>query len=132
LVTQRHGFTILELLVVMAIIAILAGLGSKGYSLAKRQAKESRAKVEIEKLRNALNEYRVEYGRYPDQSSPASFDALPEINFLTNTVEGIELVDPWGRTYQYLCTNQFIYSIWSDGQNAETKDDNISPSKTGY
>jgi general secretion pathway protein G len=130
--SQRHGFTILELLVVMAIIAILAGLGSKGYSSAKRQAKESRAKVEIEKLRNALNEYRVEYGGYPDQSLSDSFNSLADIDFLTNTVEGIELVDPWGRTYQYLCTNQFIYRIWSEGQNAETDDDNISPSKTGY
>lgn len=124
MVGKKRGFTILELLAVMAIIAILAGLGARGYSLAKRQAKESRAKAGIEKLRNLLNEYRVEYGRYPA--------SLSDIGPLTNSVEGIEWTDPWSNDYQYLCTNRFLYRIWSEGQDAATDDDNIDPSKPGY
>ena len=126
---HKGGFTILELLVVMLIIAILAGLGVKGYSLARRQAKESRAMAEIEKLRSALEEFRVEFGRYPSQSLAGE---IPELDFITNAVEGIELLDPWGNPYQYVCTNRFLYSIWSEGQDATDDNDNINPAKTGY
>ena len=119
---KKNGFTLLELLAVMAIIAILAGLGAKGYSLARRQAKESRAKAEIEILRTALEEYRVEFGRYPQQDNEGN---LPNLDFITNAVEGVELRDPWGNSYQYSCTNRFIYSIWSEGQRADTEEDNI-------
>jgi general secretion pathway protein G len=128
LVGEKRGFTFLELLAVMAIIAILAGFGAKGYSLARRQAKESRAKAEIEILRTALNEYRVEYGRYPRQDSPGT---LPDLDTLTNAVEGVVLIDPWGNPYQYICTNRFLYSIWSDGQGEGT-DDDINPARAGY
>jgi len=125
----RRGFTILELLAVMAIIAILAGLGAGGYRLARREAKESAAKSDIEKIRNALNEYRAEYGRFPQQDSPGP---PPALEFLTNNVEGILLTDPWGRPYLYVSTNRFLYSIWSTGQNADDESDDIDPSKADY
>jgi general secretion pathway protein G len=132
----KRGFTILELLAVMAILAILAGLGAKGYNAAKRKTKESRAKVDIEKLRTALNEYRVEFGSYPAQDPARPFGNLSDINFLTNAVEGVSLVDPWGNYYQYYCDsdsqNRFLYRIWSGGQDPESDDDNIDPSKPGY
>lgn len=136
MVGQKRGFTLLELLVVMAIIAILAGLGAKGYNLAKRQAKESRAKADIEKLRTALGEFRVEHGAYPKQDPAGRFRTLPDIDFLTNAVEGVSLVDPWGNDYQYYrasgSQNRFLYRIWSEGQDTGTDTDNIDPSKPGY
>lgn len=121
----------LELLAVLAIIAILAGLGSKGYDYARRQAKESRALAELEKLNLALAEYRAEFGRYPEQQSPAGFREIPDIDFLTNAVEDIQLFDPWGTAYQYLCTNRYQYRVWSYGQDPETDVDDIDPSKPG-
>lgn len=125
----KKGFTLIELLAVMAILAILAGLGAKGYSLARRRAKESRARAEIETLRTALNEYRVEHGCYPRQDSPGT---LPCLDMLTNAVEGAVLIDPWGNAYQYVCTNRFLYRIWSTGQDANSVADDINPTRTGY
>ena len=128
--TSRQGFTVLELLAVMAIIVLLAGLGAKGYSLARRAAKEGRAQADIELLRNALNEYRVQFGRYPLQNPAGAFAGLPEIGFLTNAVEGSGLIDPWGRDYQYLCTNRFLYTAWSAGQDGtDGTEDDIGTSK---
>lgn len=55
---------------------------------------------------------------------------------LSNTVEGVEFVDPWGRPYQYRhaegSQNRFLYSVWSQGQDPEKDSDDIAPSKPGY
>ena len=118
---NRQAFTLLEVMAVVAIIAILAGLGAKGYSLACRQAKESRAKAEIENLRIVLNKYRIEQGYYPS-----------DLGFLSNVVEDIEMIDPWGRDYHYFCSNRFLYSIWSDGQDPNRLEDDVDPTKSGY
>ncbi len=121
MVGQKNGFTILELLAVLAIIAILAGIGFGGYRLASSEAKNGRAAAEIEKLRSALEEFRVEYGRYPVSAGTNSIAKLisalsPEqAMLLTSSVEGLEFLDPWGNAYQYLCNDRFSYSLWSDG-----------------
>ena len=124
---KTQGFTLLELLAVMAIVAVLVALGTQGYRHARLQARESQAVAELERLRLALDEFRAEYGRYPEQLSPAGIATLPGIGFLTNAVEGVVLVDPWGRDYQYQCSNRFLYSIWSKGQDAGSDEDDIRP-----
>jgi len=129
---SRLGFTLLELIVVVAILAVLAGLGAGGYRLARRSAKEGRARAEIELLRTALEEYRVEYGRYPEQVSAAGFSNIGELPALRNLFEITALEDPWGRPYQYQSTNRFLYRIWSEGENAGSEADNIDPSRAGY
>ncbi|MEE9369288.1 MAG: type II secretion system protein GspG [Pontiella sp.] len=126
---KKSGFTILELIVVMLIIAILSGLGAKGYSLARRQAKEGQAKADLENLRIGLEEFRIEFDRYPQQQSAGQ---IPRLDFLTNAVEGIEVLDPWGNPYQYVCTNRYLYSIWSEGQDVGEDNDNINPARIGY
>ena len=129
---RTAGFTLMELLAVMLILAVLAGLGVKGYSLARRSAKESRAQAEIEILRTALNEYRVEYGRFPGQAAPAAISQLPVFDELVELTQGVEAVDPWGNDYRYLSTNRFQCSVWSTGQDADSDADDINPSPSGY
>lgn len=121
----KSGFTLLELLAVMLIIGLLAGLGIGGYSLARHSAKEGRAKADIERLRNGLEEYRVQYGAYPSTA-----DGLLSI---TNHVGArFEVLDPWGQPYQYVSSNRFQYSIFSLGVDAQDDADNIDPSRVGY
>jgi general secretion pathway protein G len=127
---SKHGFTLLELLGVIAIIAILIGLGAKGYNLASRQSKESRARAELETWRLALDEYRVEYGAYPAPEPPETVrvaDVLPE-----GLVEGTRVTDPWGRDYLYFSTNRFRYTLWSVGHDPEFDGDDITSEKAGY
>lgn len=126
---RSSGFTLIELLAVMAIIGILVGIGFKGYRLAQRQAKEAQAMADLEKLRLALDEYRVEFGTYPGQVAVA---AVPRQDFLSECVEGLQWADPWGNAYLYVCTNRFRYRLWSTGQNPELDGDNIESSKSGY
>ena len=67
-ITQRNGmaaFTLIELMAVITIIVILAGLvvGGLGF-VSERQAKE-KAKVQIALLSKALEEYKLDMGTYP-------------------------------------------------------------------
>lgn len=129
---KKNGFTLLEMLVVMVVIAILSGLGVTGYRMAQRQAKEGCAKADIERLRTALEEYRVEFGRYPQQGTSINIADLSDVGFLTNAVEDVVLVDPWGNGYRYQCSAPFLYRIWSEGQDNTVAEDDIDPSKAGY
>ena len=122
----------LELLVVMLIIAVLIGIGAGGYSLARRSAKEGRARAEIEIIRNALEEYRVEYGTYPQAASESAAISNIWTELAPFASDDLQLVDPWGRAYEYAYSNRFQYSIFSLGQDMDTDADNIDPSRAGY
>jgi general secretion pathway protein G len=136
---NRSGFTLLELLVVMVILGILAGLGVGAYRLARRSAKEAQAKADIELLRNALEEYRVEYGAYPADSGQTTFEAMlsslpADQRSLLESATGrpLELMDPWEHPYHYAFSNRYHYTIWSEGADETTVTDNIDPSQAGY
>lgn len=65
--TARHpaGFTLIELLVVIAIIAVLAGLLIPAVGAARGKAQIARARVEINGLVAAINQYKQDYGVWP-------------------------------------------------------------------
>lgn len=105
----------------MAIIGILMALGTGGYSVAKRRAKMGQARADLEKVRNALEEYRAEYGYYPDATSMANLLS----DCLTNTVDQLQQTDPWGNDYEYLRSSRFVYQVWSTGERVENAADDI-------
>ena len=125
------GFTLIELMTVIAIIAILAGIviGVAGYATAK--ADRGRAIADMEKIKNVLEEYRVENGGYFTNAvdtpmSGASFTALyrykKDLN-LTN--------DPWGNPYYYKRTAQFQYVLWSLGPDKISPADDVDSAQSG-
>jgi type II secretion system protein G len=126
----RSAFTLVELLSVIAIIGILAGLiiGIAGY--ASRKADRGKAISEMQKLKNALEEYRVVRGQYPDLSSQT---AVADGSFWTNLVatvppeflSGVSSNDPWGNSYWYQRESRFQYKLWSTGPDALDDSDNV-------
>jgi len=62
--TQR-GFTLMELLVVMTIIALLSTVGIVGYRHSTKLSKESVLKENLFQLRHALEQYHADRSRYP-------------------------------------------------------------------
>jgi prepilin-type N-terminal cleavage/methylation domain-containing protein len=64
--TDREGFTLVELLTVIGIIAVLAGILIPTVNVALRKAKISKARQEAEAIALALKSYHDEYGRWPD------------------------------------------------------------------
>jgi prepilin-type N-terminal cleavage/methylation domain-containing protein len=80
------GFTLIEILIVISIIAVLASLILGGVTIAKRNAYKAMAKTTISNLSNSLERYVQDTGRYPgtlqegyrdeDNAFPALYEAL--------------------------------------------------------
>ena len=68
---SRHGFTLIELMVVVVIILVLAGMLFKIADLVGDKSARGRAIADIQKIENALNEYYSAYGIYPPVSQNA-------------------------------------------------------------
>lgn len=62
----RNGFTLVELLVVMAILALLLSLALPRYFASVDRAREQALKQELSIVRKALDEYYADQGQYPD------------------------------------------------------------------
>ena len=60
-----HGFTIVELIIVIAIISILATIGMVSWSGAQNTAKQNAAKSTLAKMKLSLSDYFTETNTYP-------------------------------------------------------------------
>ena len=65
--TRPDGFTLIELIVVIALIAVLAAVVAPNLLGKAGEAKRKSAGVQLEKIGNAVELYRLENGRYPQQ-----------------------------------------------------------------
>jgi len=81
----ERAFTLIELLAVISIMAILAGLLVGLAPQASARIRETRTKTELAKLVVMIDAYRVKYGVYPpDNVVGAGADGLPEVNAAVN------------------------------------------------
>jgi len=62
---KNKGFTLMELLVVMTIMAVLMGLALVSYQGARRTARDGKRKSDLEEIRGALEMYRTDLDAYP-------------------------------------------------------------------
>ncbi|MCY1285432.1 Type II secretion system protein G [compost metagenome] len=118
-----RGFTLLELLVVLVVLGLLAGIVAPKYfnQLGKSEAKVARA--QIEGLVKALDIYRLEVGHYP--STEQGLQALVSAPSDESKWAGPYLQkgvpqDPWGRDYLYRAPGENgdydLLSMGKDGQ----------------
>ena len=78
---RQHNFTLVEMLVVVAIIAILVGITIGGYKIARKKIDESRTKAALGKLKLAVESFKNKHGYYPQGTSyVVSISGVPDIN----------------------------------------------------
>jgi len=105
------GFTLIELMVVIVILGILAGLIIPKIMGRPEEARRMKAKVQIESMETALKLYKLDNGSYPttEQGLQALVEA-PSVGQLAKAwreggylEKGKVPKDPWGNEYVYLC-----------------------------
>jgi general secretion pathway protein G len=105
--TYRHdaGFSLMELLVALVILALIVGLVAPQVLGYLGRARTDSAKVQIDHLKSSLALYLVDMGRYPSASEglEALVKAPPGATAWRGPyVEDGELpADPWGKAYKY-------------------------------
>jgi general secretion pathway protein G len=119
----ERGFTLLELLVVVVIIGLLAGyVGPRFFGeIGKSEIKV--AKAQIDALEKALDQYRLDMGRYPStEQGLGALVAQPanEPKWAGPYLRKAIPKDPWGRPYLYKFPGERaeveIVSLGRDGQ----------------
>jgi general secretion pathway protein G len=127
------GFTLVEMLVVMAILVLLASMVAPRVIGYVGGSRTKAAKVQIEGLITAMELFKLDTGRYPNESEgihalierPAGIVAWNGPYLKKDLIP----VDPWGTPYRYRFPGQFgdfdIYSLGADikeGGEGEDKD----------
>ena len=120
--TKQSGFTLVEVLTVIAIIALLAALILGLAGNAQKKAARDRASAEIEQLSTFVNDYQMKYGQVPTNSAALSNALKEATHSLSN------MLDPWGMAYIYSNSSKVTFYLWSRGgaTNANPTTDNRS------
>jgi len=132
---SRKAFTLIEVLLVMAILVILASAVAVNYIGRQKKALVDKAKIDVQLLGDALKMYHMDLHTYP--STDQGLDALrqPPADLPNPEQWGPEPylereipLDPWGKPYQYEFpgrNNTQSYDIWSLGPDGVdgTEDD---------
>jgi general secretion pathway protein G len=124
---QRHGFTLIEILVVIVVIAILASLVAPNIFQNVGAAKDATARSQIEMLGAALDAYRLDNGKYPPTSLGLEALNTKPTDESASTWRGPYLrkavpLDPWHHPYIYKAPGEVnprgydLLSYGTDGQ----------------
>lgn len=123
----QRGFTLLEMLVVLVIIGLLAGLVGPRLFSKVDQSKVTTAQTQVKMLRGAIENIRLDIGRYPTADEGlALLGKPPAAAELAARWRGPYLddalpLDPWGNAYRYAVPGAdghgfALYSLGADGK----------------
>lgn len=115
--SKNRGFTLIELMVVIAIIGTLAGIAIPGYMKHVSRIKVIRAVSDIKMIENEINAFKLENNRFPE--------SLKELG-----LEG--MLDPYGNPYQYQPATYIDKHGKVKKSNNVRKDHNLVPVNTDF
>jgi general secretion pathway protein G len=130
--SAQAGYTLMELLVVLAILGLLAAIATPMVLHYLDSAKVSTAKTEVSNLAAGLDLFKYDVGRYPTTEEG--------LQALVSAPEGVDnwngpyikkstkLSDPWGRPYNYRYPGTHAeFDLYSYGAHADTAKNDEKP-----
>ena len=108
----RRAFTLVEVMIVVVIIGLLAGVVTYATTGYLEKAKRKKAAADLSTLRGAVDQFYLDKGRLPDNREGLAVLAPHFINSLPR--------DPWGRPYQYIQPgrNDAAFEVITYGKDA--------------
>ena len=97
---QHSGFTLVELMVVLVILAMLSGVVTVSIRTYLLRSKQSVAKIEISKMVQATDTYFATLDRYPSNAEGLAILAAKTEDFPEGILTFVPS-DPWGNSYEY-------------------------------
>lgn len=120
-----RGFTLVELLVAITIVAILSTIGLATYRESINQARLANTQSEMRQLRIMMEDYRSRYGQLPSQDS--LLDDLEDASILSGVDKTKYETDEWDQPFQYINNDKVsgkTFSLfWTTGPNETTNRD---------
>lgn len=128
---RKAGMTLLEVMIVLTIIALIAGLAAPRLMESFGRAKSRTAAIQMENLKGAVQLFYLDVGRYPTEAE--GLDALLEApagseNWQGPYLEGpAGVLDPWENRYLYRSPGEVkpfeITTYGRDGKAGGTRED---------
>lgn len=104
---MKKGFTLMEILIAIAIIAVLTAIGIVSYGSINRNARNAKRRSDIEQIRSALELYRADKGYYPaintgSMDAAANLENAADFSLYMTSVPD----DPKDIAYRYQALNE--------------------------
>jgi general secretion pathway protein G len=118
---RQFGFSMIELLVVLVILGLLAGLVGPQFFGKVDSAKVRTAETQVKMFKMALQTYRLDVGNYPVSLDDLSTAPANVSNYWDGPYLGEKMPkDPWNNNYQYRLDSAaaqgfYLYSLGADG-----------------
>ncbi len=125
---KERGFTLLELLVVLAILGLLAAIVGPQVIRYLGSSKTQSASIQVKNIAASLQLFRLDAGRLPtnEEGLKALVQAPASVPLWNGSYlpDQAAITDPWGRAYQMRVPGQHgeidVFSLGSDGQTGGT------------
>lgn len=118
--SSQRGFTLVELLLVLVILALIGGLVLPGIIGRAEGAKVKAAASQIDRLAMAVESYYLDTGTVPENLEQLVDEPGDADGWNGPYIKRSTLKDPWGRDYEYRQPGEYgdfdIVSLGADGQ----------------
>ncbi len=115
--SNNDGFTLLELMIVITIIAIIGGFAISRFTTTIDKTKITAVKTDLGTFETSLDAYYLNHSTYP--TTQEGLQKLIDEGLIKNKKDS--LLDPWNNPYQYRYPGEFsqepeMWSFGADGQ----------------
>jgi general secretion pathway protein G len=133
--TRARGFTLIEVMIVIAIVLALAAIVGVAVLGRRDQADVSITQIKLNTIKNALKQFNLDYGRWPTEEeglevlwNPESLDPDADRNkylsggYLEEPTPTDQWGNEWGYRFPSIRGDESQYDLWSFGPNGEDED----------
>ncbi len=134
--STARGFTLLEVMIVIGIILLIAGLVTVNLMGSRAEATKGTVEIQLRSMRDALKQFNLAFNRFPTEEeglavlwSKETLDPQADATKWRAFLEQAIPNDPWGTAWGYAPTSEQapegMFDLWSNGpdKEANTADD---------